>query len=74
MVNKNWLQWVIMLHGDSAVSHDLLEVCLSVWHGSAGLGALWFVWVCGLFLWKVSVLRDVAYLDCVVRASVSLDL
>lgn len=27
---QNWLQRVIMLHRDRAVSHDLLEVCLSV--------------------------------------------
>lgn len=42
-VNKNWLQWVIMLHGDSAVSHDLLEVCLNVVMDLLALG------LCGLF-------------------------
>lgn len=63
-----------MLHGDTAVSHDLLEVCLCVFHGSAGLNALWFVWVCGLLLWKDSVPRFAARLDCVVHASVSLNL
>lgn len=25
MVNKNWLQWVTIMHGYSAVSHDLLR-------------------------------------------------
>lgn len=52
---QNWLQWVIMLHGYSGISHDLLEVCLRVCHDLLALGP------CGLFGFVVSICLRVLF-------------